>query len=117
MIRRIRGEDPRNLRELERAWMVPYDGPPTMFETLDYNQRKNRMKTMKTHYLGSIVAFKRARCKRDNIRFWTTEEQPDRLAKQEKMAADFAGPVDVIPVTTILGHAQQLLLRRVICQM
>ena len=23
------------------------------------------------------------------LRFWTTEEQPDRLAKQEKMAADF----------------------------
>ncbi len=25
----------------------------------------------------------------DSIRFWTTEEQPARLAKQEKMAADF----------------------------
>ena len=39
----------------------------------------------------------------DNIRFWTTEEQPDRLAKQEKMAADFAAAsghsVEVIPVS------------------
>ena len=39
----------------------------------------------------------------DNIRFWTTEEQPDRLAKQEKMAADFAAvsghSVEVIPVS------------------
>ena len=25
------------------------------------------------------------------IQFWTTEEQPDRLAKQEAMAADFTG--------------------------
>ena len=39
----------------------------------------------------------------DSIRFWTTEEQPDRLAKQEAMAADFTAAtgidVDVIPVT------------------
>ncbi len=38
-----------------------------------------------------------------SIRFWTTEEQPDRLAKQEQMAADFEAQtgisVDVIPVT------------------
>ena len=25
----------------------------------------------------------------DTIRFWTTEYQPDRLAKQQQMAADF----------------------------
>ncbi|MEM1399154.1 MAG: carbohydrate ABC transporter substrate-binding protein, partial [Pseudomonadota bacterium] len=25
----------------------------------------------------------------DALRFWTTEEQPDRLAKQEELAADF----------------------------
>ena len=64
------------------------------------------MKKMKTHYLGSaalalLLSVQAASA--DNIRFWTTEEQPDRLAKQEKMAADFAAAsghtVDVIPVT------------------
>ena len=30
----------------------------------------------------------------ETIRFWTTENQPKRLAKQEEMAADFQkGPV------------------------
>ena len=37
------------------------------------------------------------------LRFWTTEEQPDRLAKQEAMAADFESQtgisVEVIPVS------------------
>ena len=39
----------------------------------------------------------------DTIRFWTTEEQPERLAKQEAMAADFKAAtgieVTVIPVS------------------
>lgn len=39
----------------------------------------------------------------DTIRFWTTEEQPDRVAAQEKVAADFAAEtghsVQVIPVS------------------
>ena len=39
----------------------------------------------------------------DTIRFWTTEEQPERLAKQEEMAAAFQAAtgteVEVIPVT------------------
>lgn len=39
----------------------------------------------------------------EDLRFWTTEEQPERLARQEQMAADFAEAsghtVDVIPVT------------------
>lgn len=39
----------------------------------------------------------------DTIRFWTTEEQPERLAKQEEMAAQFKDmtgiEVEVIPVT------------------
>ena len=44
----------------------------------------------------------------ENIRFWTTEEQPERLAKQEAMAAEFEAKtgtkVDVIPVSeTDLG--------------
>lgn len=39
----------------------------------------------------------------DDIRFWTTEEQPERLAKQESMAADFEAAtgisVAIIPVS------------------
>ena len=39
----------------------------------------------------------------DSIRFWTTEEQPERLARQEAMAAEFEAAtgtsVEVIPVT------------------
>jgi multiple sugar transport system substrate-binding protein len=39
----------------------------------------------------------------DSIRFWTTEEQPARLAKQQAMAADFEAAtgtaVEVIPVS------------------
>jgi multiple sugar transport system substrate-binding protein len=39
----------------------------------------------------------------EDLRFWTTEEQPERLARQEAMAADFAArtghTVQVIPVT------------------
>ena len=39
----------------------------------------------------------------DDLRFWTTEEQPDRLAKQQEMAERFAQAsghsVEVIPVT------------------
>lgn len=39
----------------------------------------------------------------DDIRFWTTEEQPERLAKQQAMAAEFAKAtgdnVEVIPVS------------------
>ena len=39
----------------------------------------------------------------DDLRFWTTEEQPDRLAKQQAMAEQFASvsghSVEVIPVT------------------
>lgn len=39
----------------------------------------------------------------DTLRFWTTEEQPERLAKQQEMAAQFQAAsgteVEVIPVT------------------
>lgn len=39
----------------------------------------------------------------ESLRFWTTEEQPERLARQEQMAADFAAAsghtVEVIPVS------------------
>lgn len=41
--------------------------------------------------------------KAETIKFWTTEEQPERLAKQQKMADDFKAKtgidVEVIPVT------------------
>ena len=39
----------------------------------------------------------------ETIRFWTTEEQPERLARQEAMSAEFAAEtgiaVEVIPIT------------------
>ena len=39
----------------------------------------------------------------DDLRFWTTEEQPERLARQQEMAANFAAAtghtVEVIPVS------------------
>ncbi len=39
----------------------------------------------------------------ENLRFWTTEEQPERLAKQQEMAASFSAAsghsVEVIPVS------------------
>ncbi len=39
----------------------------------------------------------------ETLRFWTTEEQPERLARQEQMAVDFAAAsghtVEVIPVS------------------
>jgi len=47
--------------------------------------------------LGALAA------QADELRFWTTEEQPERLARQEEMAAAFAAEtghtVQVIPVT------------------
>ena len=50
-------------------------------------------------FLASMTTFASA----ETIRFWTTEEQPDRLAKQKKLAADFKAKtghtVEVIPVT------------------
>lgn len=51
----------------------------------------------------SSLALASAAAAQDSIRFWTTEEQPERLALQEAMAADFTAAsgieVDVIPVT------------------
>ena len=49
----------------------------------------------------------------EKIRFWTTEEQPARLAKQNAMAADFwqrtGHEVEVIPVSKkILVRERQL---------
>ncbi len=53
--------------------------------------------------LGAALAVSSGLASAQNLRFWTTEEQPDRLAKQEAMAAEFKARtgigVDVIPVT------------------
>jgi multiple sugar transport system substrate-binding protein len=50
-----------------------------------------------------MLAVSAAALHAESIRFWTTEEQPDRLAKQQAMAADFEAStgisVEVIPVT------------------
>jgi multiple sugar transport system substrate-binding protein len=52
---------------------------------------------------ASTLAFVSVAQAQDTIRFWTTEEQPERLARQEAMAADFTAQsgvtVEVIPVT------------------
>ncbi|QPH52282.1 ABC transporter substrate-binding protein [Pontivivens ytuae] len=53
--------------------------------------------------LGTAIALVLAGPALADIRFWTTEEQPERLAKQQEMAAAFEAEtgiaVEVIPVT------------------
>ncbi|MEM7257810.1 MAG: extracellular solute-binding protein [Pseudomonadota bacterium] len=53
--------------------------------------------------ITAVVAGLSTAASADTIRFWTTEEQPDRLAKQEQMAADFKAEtghtVEVIPIS------------------
>lgn len=58
-----------------------------------------------THLLAAsslTLAMSIASANADGLRFWTTETQPDRLAKQQTMAADFEKEsgvsVEVIPV-------------------
>ena len=52
---------------------------------------------------GTALAMLAAAASAEDLRFWTTEEQPERLALQEEMAAAFAEAsghtVEVIPVT------------------
>jgi len=52
---------------------------------------------------ASVLALSAAAAPAADLRFWTTEEQPERLARQEAMAADFEAAtghsVQVIPVT------------------
>ena len=57
---------------------------------------------------ATAIAVSAVTASAEELRFWTTEEQPERLARQEQMAADFAAAsghtVEVIPVTeTDLG--------------
>ncbi len=53
--------------------------------------------------VAGILALGLTAAQAETLRFWTTEEQPDRLAKQEEMAAAFKAKtgidVEVIPVT------------------
>ncbi|WP_417666431.1 ABC transporter substrate-binding protein [Roseibium sp.] len=53
--------------------------------------------------LAGVFAAGVAGANAEGLRFWTTEEQPERLAKQEEMAAAFKAKtgieVEVIPVT------------------
>lgn len=61
--------------------------------------------TIKGHIMGaaSVLALLASAASADSIRFWTTEEQPERLARQQEMAANFTAAtgtkVEVIPVT------------------
>ena len=60
---------------------------------------------LKDLFIGTAIAMavSTTAINAQSIRFWTTEEQPDRLAKQQEMAADFTAAsgiaVEVIPVT------------------
>ncbi|SMP36285.1 ABC transporter substrate-binding protein [Shimia sagamensis] len=62
-------------------------------------QRKNKLLSSAALALVMVSGAVNA----DTIRFWTTEEQPERLAKQQEMAAEFQAAtgteVQVIPVT------------------
>ena len=62
------------------------------------------MKVRATFLSGAAMALILASAaSAETLRFWTTEEQPERLARQEQMAADFAAAtgheVEVIPVS------------------
>ncbi|TFL17822.1 ABC transporter substrate-binding protein [Jannaschia formosa] len=61
------------------------------------------MKLRTTLLAGTALALTAGLAAAEELRFWTTEEQPERLAKQEEMAAAFAEAtghsVEVIPVT------------------
>ncbi|KKD60827.1 bicyclomycin resistance protein [Grimontia sp. AD028] len=66
----------------------------------------NNQQTGKRRWLAGIVItamFGASSVYADSIRFWTTEEQPERLERQQEMAKDFekltGTKVEVIPVT------------------
>ncbi len=60
-------------------------------------------KTMMRTTVAMALALAATGLSAEELRFWTTEEQPERLARQEAMAADFAAAsghtVEVIPVS------------------
>lgn len=59
--------------------------------------------TFKKTLIGAICSLAFATAQAEGISFWTTEEQPERLAKQQEMAAAFTKDtgttVNVIPIT------------------
>ena len=62
------------------------------------------MKKILNYLFYSLIAlFFATNVSAETIKFWTTEEQPKRLAKQQAMAADFkkrtGHTVEVIPVS------------------
>ena len=64
------------------------------------------MKTLRLRHMSTVamaLALTATSVSAENLRFWTTEEQPERLAKQQEMAAEFAAAsghtVEVIPVS------------------
>ncbi|MEL7215003.1 MAG: extracellular solute-binding protein [Pseudomonadota bacterium] len=68
----------------------------------------NMTKTSLMVSAATALALVASAASAEALRFWTTEEQPERLAKQQEMAAAFAAAsghsVEVIPVTeTDLG--------------
>lgn len=62
-----------------------------------------KRKTLMMSGAATALILSCAAASAEELRFWTTEEQPERLARQEQMAADFAAAsghtVEVIPVT------------------
>lgn len=64
---------------------------------------KVRTKLLTRTSVAVAFAVAAAAVSAEDLRFWTTEEQPERLARQQAMAADFAAAtghsVEVIPVT------------------
>jgi len=62
------------------------------------------MELKRSLWMGTaVLALSAVAAQADTLRFWTIEEQPERLAKQEQLAADFSAKtghtVEVIPVT------------------
>lgn len=69
---------------------------------------KSTSKTILRGGAAMVLALAATAVAAEDLRFWTIEEQPERLARQEAMAADFAAAtghtVEVIPVSeTDLG--------------
>lgn len=64
---------------------------------------KLNIKTLAKTSVAMALALSASALSAEELRFWTTEEQPERLARQEAMAADFAAAsghtVEVIPVS------------------
>ncbi len=52
---------------------------------------------------AALLALVAGTAQAESLRFWTTEEQPERLAAQQELAAEFEAAsghsVEVIPVT------------------